>query len=231
MRGLDDKMQATARAFADAGMSAVVWDPYNGEGPAGMATPAEPGKMPPPDLVFKMMAKLNELEDRSMVRDLTSVVDYMQDELGLASIAGIGWCFGGRVALVHAGSDDRICAVSASHPTIWGDTPIEFMGKSLSSADFPGETLDAFELAASINGPVQICHPGEDFVPQPVYDKLLASLRARPERTVYEFFPGASHGFSFAPGEANEKARRQAWSTTLALFSERFEPLEAASVS
>ena len=35
MRGVDDKMRATARAFAEAGMSAVVWDPYNGQGPGG----------------------------------------------------------------------------------------------------------------------------------------------------------------------------------------------------
>ena len=206
IRGLDDTMRESAQVFADAGMCAVVWDPYNGEDVTGD--------------VMHMLARSKECEDESMVRDLRSVVDYMQGELELASIAGIGWCFGGRVALIHGGSDERIRAVSAYHPTLWLDTPIDFAGRSLSIADFPEETLDVFALAASINGPVQICHPERDFTPQAAYDRLLEALRTRPEPTIYEFYPGADHGFSFALGTANEKAQRFAWAITLSLFSQ-----------
>ena len=209
IRGLDHTMRAQAREFASAGLTALVWDPYNGEDATGD--------------VFQMLDRSKECEDRSMVRDLKSVVDFMQDELGLASIAGTGSCFGGRVALVHGGSDDRICAVSAYNPTIFLDTPIDFAGHSLSRADFPGETLDVFELAASINGPVQICRPERDFTLPAAYEQLLDALRTRPEPTFYEFYPGADHGFAYAPGEANEKAQRFAWASTLSLFSQRFQ--------
>lgn len=207
--GLDDKMRAQARELAGAGLTAVVWDPYNGEDLTGDMS--------------RMQARAKECEDRSMVHDLKSVVDYMQAELGLASIAGIGWCFGGRVALVHGGSDDRICAVTAYNPTIWLDTPVEIMGQTLSSADFPGETLDVFALAASINGPVQICHPANDFTPRAVYERLLDALHARSEPTIYDFYPGANHNFSFAQGPANEKAHRFSRAAMLSLFSQRFQ--------
>jgi dienelactone hydrolase len=52
----------------------------------------------------------------------------MQGELGLDAIAGIGWCFGGRVALVHGGSDDRLSAVAAYNPTVWSDATVETRG-------------------------------------------------------------------------------------------------------
>lgn len=208
IRGLDNAMRTTAQAVANAGMYAVVWDPYNGEDATGD--------------VFDMLDRSKECDDQNMVRDLKSVVDYMKGELGLTSVAGIGWCFGGRVALIHGGSDDRICAVSGYHPTIWPEDPVQFAGRSLSRADFPGETLDEFALASSVNGPVQICHPERDFVPRAVYERLLEALRARPEPTIYEFHPGADHGFSFAPGKTNEEAHRFAWATTMSLITQRF---------
>lgn len=203
--GLDDSMRALAGAFAEAGLNAVVWDPYNGEDAVG-----DP---------LRMLVKSKECEDRAVVRDLRVIVDHVQGELGLTSIAGIGWCFGGRVALVHAGSDDRIHAVSAYNPTIWSEIPVEIAGHSLSRADFPGETLDELALAGLINGPVQICRPEHDFTPATVYQRLMDVLLTRPHPTFYEFYPQADHGFSYTPGQANEKAHRFAWAATLSLFS------------
>ncbi|WP_169814668.1 dienelactone hydrolase family protein [Nocardia pseudovaccinii] len=209
--GIDDAMRSFAQAFADAGMYAVVWDPYNGED--GVGDP------------MQMLAKSKEVEDRAAVRDLGLIVDHMRDELGLTSIAGIGWCFGGRIAIVHGGSDDRIQAVSAYNPTIWSPSlpPVEIAGHPVSRADFPGQTLDELALAATINGPVQVCHPAHDFTPPVVYQELMDVLRTRSNPTIYEFYPGVDHGFSYTPGQANEQAHRFAWATTLSMFSRCLE--------
>jgi carboxymethylenebutenolidase len=109
--GLNDPMRSFARAFADEGMTAVVWDPYDGEDGNGV--------MP------EMLARSQKREDHEVVRDLKLIVDHMQEALGLVSIAGIGWCFGGRIGLLHAGSDGRLGALAAYNPTIWSEAGID----------------------------------------------------------------------------------------------------------
>lgn len=205
--GLDGSMRACARAFAEAGHTAVVWDPYDGEDGTGV--------------VPEMLAKSKALEDRSMVADLTRIVDHMHDELDLPFVAGIGWCFGGRIGILHGGSDHRVGALSSYNPTIWSPTPVDVAGipVPMSRAQFPGQTMDEFALAASLRGPVQISRPEHDFTQPAEYRRLLDVLHARPDPTFYEYYPGAQHGFSYTPGPANVAAHRLAWPGTLAMFS------------
>jgi carboxymethylenebutenolidase len=211
IRGLDETMRQAARMLAAAGMCAVVWDQYNGEDVTGDIT--------------DLLARSRQCEDSTVVHDLTTVVDFMHDDLALVSVAGLGYCFGGRIALIHAGNDDRIRAVGSYHPSIFLDAPIMFGGRPLSRADFPEQTMDEFALAAAINGPVQISQPEQDFTLQAAYDRLRAALLTRPEPTFFEYHPGAQHGFAFAPGEANDRAIRYARATTTAIFAERFRTL------
>ena len=209
INGIDDVMYGFASAFADAGITAVIWDPYNGR-----ARSEDP---------LEMFARSRECEDREVVGDLRAIVDHMQGELGLASIGGAGWCFGGRIGLIHAGSDDRVSVLSTYNPTIFTDTPINVAGQHLSRADFEGQTLDEWKLAPAINGPVQVCHPELDFTPLAVYERLIEALRKRPAPTIYQFYPGADHGFWHIPGEANERATRFAWPATLSFFSQNLQ--------
>src|SRR5690349_4083268 len=65
--GLDESMRSLAKAFASEGMSAVVWDPYDGEDGNGLL----------PD----MFARSKQREDHTMVRDLKLIVDHMQEDL------------------------------------------------------------------------------------------------------------------------------------------------------
>ena len=139
--------------------------------------------------------------------------------MGLAGTAAIGWCFGGRIGLLHAGSDQRVLALSAYNPTIWSPTPIEINGVSISRADFAGQTLDEFALAKAIRGPVQISRPEHDFTTDAEYMRLMNALCERSDPTLYEYYPDAHHGFSYTPGEANERAHRFAWNATLAMLS------------
>ena len=207
--GLDETMRACARAFAGSGMTAVVWDPYDGEDASGG--------------IPQMLARSKQCEDRRVVRDLESIVDHMQSELGLASIAGIGWCFGARIGVLHAGSDERVGVLSAYNPTLWSPTPVSINGFPMSRQDFPGQTLDEFVLATSIRGPVQVSRPEHDFTQPKEYQRLVEALQTRQDPTFYEYYPGADHGFSYTPGEANARAHRFAWSATLSLFAMSLE--------
>jgi carboxymethylenebutenolidase len=203
--GVDEPMRRFAAEFAAVGLLAVVWDPYDG---------AEVGGGPQ-----VMLPRSKEREDREVLADLDRVVTYMEAELGADSIAAIGWCFGGRIALLHAGRDQRVRPVCAYNPTIYSTTPLEVPGIGpISRADFAGQTLDELEISRAIRGPVQVSRPERDFTQGPEYEALFAALCARPDQTIYEFHPGATHGFSYTPGEANERAHRLAWAVTLALF-------------
>ncbi len=207
--GLDDTMRAFAKSFASKGLTAVVWDPYDGEDGTGN--------------VKEMFAKSKRREDKSVVRDLKLIVDYMKSALDLTSIAGVGWCFGGRIAILHGGSDDRIEALSSYNPTIWSPTPvsIEGMPVPVSRSVFQGQTMDEFALAAAVRGPVQVCRPEHDFTQPAEYQRLIDALHTRHDPTFYEYYPGSGHGFSYTPGRANESAHRFAWAATLSLLSAR----------
>lgn len=203
--GLDEAMRACARDLAQAGLTAVVWDPYDGRAPGGG--------------IMEMLARSKACEDERAVADLTRIVDHMQDDLGLRSIAGVGWCFGGRIALLHAGTDPRVGALAAYNPTMYADSPVLIAGIGPTSrADFPGQTMDEFQLAGAIEGPVQVCRPERDFTQPAEYRRLVDALFARSGPTFYEYYPGAGHGFSHTPGEANERAQQFAWATTVSLF-------------
>ncbi|MBS1677452.1 MAG: dienelactone hydrolase family protein [Actinobacteria bacterium] len=207
--GLNDSMRSFAAALAAAGSTAVVWDPYDGVD--GSHEPAE------------MVARSKQCEDRAAVRDLEAIADHMQGELGLTAIGGLGWCFGGRVGLLHAAGDDRIGAFAAYNPTMWSTTPAMVDGRELSRADFPEQTMDEFELVSSVRGPVQICRPEHDFTRPEEYERLFQVLARRGDPTILEYFPGAEHAFSFKPGPENERAQRLAWAATLALFDAGLE--------
>lgn len=203
--GLTDDMRGFARDVAGAGMTAVVWDPYDGQDAVGG--------------VPQLLAMSKQRDDPGVVRDLELIVDHLQAELNASSIGAIGWCFGGRLALVHAGSDHRVQAVCAYNPTIWSPTPVEVNGMPMSRADHAGQTLDEFALAAEIKGPVQVARPENDLTQPAQYERLIDALFAREDPTSYDYHPGADHGFSYSPGAANARAHRFAWAATIALLS------------
>jgi carboxymethylenebutenolidase len=207
--GLDDTMRECARVLASAGMTAVVWDPYDGEDGNGE--------------VPEMLARSRRCEDPRVVEDLVRIVDHMVGELGIRMVGGIGWCFGGRLGLLHAGEDPRVGVLASYNPTIWSPTPVDINGRELSRADFPGQTMDEFAAATRIRGPVQVSRPEHDFTRPAEYQRLVDALSTRPDPTFYEYHPGADHGFSYTPGAANLRAHRFAWSATLSLLKLTFE--------
>lgn len=204
--GLDATMRAFAAQLAGAGFTAVVWDPYDGED--GTGSPRE------------MLPRSKACEDEQVIADLTSIVDHMQRDVEVGALAGLGWCFGGRIGLLHAGVDSRITVLSAYNPTLYSELPVDIKGIGpMSRADFAGQTMDEFALATAIRGPVQVCRPEHDLTQPAEYDRLLAALVAREDPTLYEHYPHAHHGFSYTPGPANERAHRLAWGSRLSLLT------------
>lgn len=209
--GLEDPTRAYAAEFAATGVTVVVWDPYNGVDPV--------------DDTKEMVKRSKECEDRAALADLGVILDHICGEMGYTKVAALGWCFGGRIALLHAGLDDRFLFVSAHNPTISSDKTPRWspnLGRMVTLADEPGHTLDVFDLAGKIACPVQVIHPAQDFVPEAVYAELMESLKARVPPTFYEYYPEAGHGFNFHEGVANADARRVASVTSMALISEAF---------
>jgi len=204
--GIDAAMRRFAEDLAAREMTVVTWDPYAGE--------------PTSDVLMEMVVRSKACEDSRAVDALKLITDHMQTKLGLRQIAGIGWCFGGRIGLLHAGLDDRIAVLSAYNPTILSPTPVEIAGVGVTSkADLPGQTMDEFDLARRIVGPVQVTRPARDFTQPAEYQALIDALFKREAPTFYEYYPGVGHGFSYIPGEANERAQRYAWTGTLSLLA------------
>lgn len=202
---IDPYMRRTAAELATAGYTVLVWDPYRGEtAPSG--TPAQ-------------LARSRAIRDDDAMRELRLAVDHLAGDLKLRSVATIGWCLGGRFALVQAGLDDRIAAVVAYNPTIYADRPVALYGIPTSKADFPGQTLDEFALATRIACPVQVFRPGHDLAQPAEYTRLEKALTARRVATQITYFPQAEHGFSYKPeNSVNRAAAKLAWPVTLAIL-------------
>jgi carboxymethylenebutenolidase len=204
--GVNAPMERFAAELVALGMTVAIWDPYRGE--------------PVSDELTEMVPRSQACEDGAAIDDLTAIADHMQTALGLRRIAGIGWCFGGRIGLLHAGLDERIAVLGAYNPTMLSPMPVEVAGVGVTSrADLPGQTMDELELARRIVGPVQVTRPGRDFTQPAEYQALIEALFQRPAPTFYEYHPGVDHGFSYTPGEDNRRAHRYAWAGTLSLLS------------
>jgi carboxymethylenebutenolidase len=209
--GVNDHMRTVAADLAANGFTAVVWDPFRGE-------PVSGDRM-------NQIQQAKALRDDRIIADLAAATEYMAGALGLNALGAVGWCMGGRAALVHAGQDTRIGAVSAYNPTILTDKVVEMWGARFTRADAPGQTMDEFALAGAIGGPVQVVRPGEDIAQPDDYARLTERLYARPHPTLVEYYPLASHGFSYTPSSpANIAAGRQSWASTLAMFKAALLP-------
>ena len=164
-------VNAFARGFAEtlahAGLTAAVCDLYSGQ--------------PLPANYEAALARARKLNDQIIDDIEARWLDHLQRDG--AALGIIGFCLGGRCALIRAAQDRRIKACAAAYPSI--DNPMR-----------PNQSQDALKLAASIACPVHICQPGIDHVATPeTYRTLKDALLGRTAPTVIQYFPEAEHGF------------------------------------
>ncbi|MEU4250968.1 dienelactone hydrolase family protein [Amycolatopsis sp. NPDC026612] len=193
--GIGEQVRAWAGELAGRGFTALVWDVFHG---------ASTDNTSREDLG----AKLGDLRDEAALAEQTTLLDHLLGDLGCRSAGVLGWCLGGRFALLLAARDQRLSGVVAYHPTVRDPAP-------------PNHDLDAVALSTAITAPVLVAYPEADVVVSPeTFARLQTALQSRPRGATFtQHFPGAEHGFSDSSRhgtEVNAEAFALSWPQTLA---------------
>jgi len=192
--GIDRFVVERAEQLAGAGLTTFGWNPF----------PSEPV---PEDLptALKRAGRLND----GLIDVLSECVDYMVGTLRLEAVAVLGFCLGGRYALLHAAKDQRLAACVSFYPSIRETAKLN-------------ETLDAVALAAQIACPVHLVYAGNDnVILRPTFVRLREALEARPAATSVQVQPGAVHSFmrpELQSEPANASATRLSWPQAVAFL-------------
>lgn len=193
--GIGAQVRAWADELAVRGITALAWDVFHGAGTDNTSRE-------------DLGAKLGELRDEAALTEQTALLDHLLGDLGCTSAGVMGWCLGGRFALLLAARDQRLSGVVAYHPTVRDPAP-------------PNHDLDAVAESASITAPVLVAYPEADVVvSHETFARLQAALQSRPRGATFtQHFPGAEHGFSDSERhgtEVNAEAFAWSWPQTLA---------------
>ncbi|HEX4409150.1 MAG TPA: alpha/beta family hydrolase [Xanthobacteraceae bacterium] len=167
--GINAFMRDYANTLASAGLVAAACDHYEGL----------PAAEDPEEAKRRMVG----VSDAKMHANAKAWIDYMFQDLKLESVGVIGFCIGGRYALMVSARDRRMAACAAAYPSI--DAP-----------RLAHQEEDALASAAAVPCPVLVLQPGHDHVAQPpTYAALKETLTGRSAPTVWHYYPQAEHGF------------------------------------
>jgi len=180
--GVDAFCQEFAETLAARGLTTLVWNPY-----PELEMGADFGENRPP-----------RRKDEPTMATLAGCVDVMQGQLGLESIAAIGFCMGARFVLLFGAREARLKAGVACYA-------------SVPAQRSPGQDLEPVAEAARIECPLMLIYPGQDRVtPRPVFERLQTALESRTVETTILHYPKAEHGFMHAPSPDNDAATKTA---------------------
>jgi carboxymethylenebutenolidase len=162
-------VRSYADGLARAGLTAAVCDLYSG---LPLVTGYE-----------ESIARARKLNDELVDAIVGRWLDYLQHDCALTSLGIVGFCLGGRFALLRAAQDRRIKACAAAYP-------------SIVNPPLPNQSQDVLKQAADIGCPVHICQPGHDHVASAeTYRTLRDVLLRRSAATIVQYYPEAEHGF------------------------------------
>ena len=177
--GLGDHIKDVCNRFAALRYLALGVDLYTRE-----------GGPPPLDDVEALMARLFSMSDETALGDLVGSADLLRAREDCSGRVGcIGFCMGGRYALLFACASDRLDAAV----DCWGG----FIDKAtLEDLSTPARPTPPLELAAQLKSPLLAAIGAEDHNPSPAIGE---QLRARAEESGHEakvdVYEGAGHAF------------------------------------
>ena len=182
-----------ADRLADAGLVAAVWDLNSG--------------LPLTTDYQECIKRARTLSDESAGRMIAQWVDALSADHGVRSIGLVGFCIGGRFALLQAARDKSVAACAAAYP-------------SIESPRLSNQELDVVALSSEIACPVHMLRPGNDHVTSPdTYQALTRALVGRSALTTIQRFPEAEHGFMHRPTpDANVAATKLAAPQLISFF-------------
>jgi len=166
---INEFARSYAETLAKAGLMTVVWDIYSG--------------LPLVSDYESSIARARKLTDDGVVASVGKWIDHLLNDMRLASVGVIGFCIGGRFAIMQAAHDKRIKACAMAYP-------------SIENPRLESQAMDSLALAATIECPVLNIQPGHDHVCQPdTYQILNKALFSRRAATTLQYYPVAEHGF------------------------------------
>jgi carboxymethylenebutenolidase len=151
---------------------------------------------------------VEQITDDLIFRDLQSTIDYLKGQkFARATRIGImGFCFGGRCALMFAAKSKEIDAVAP------------FYG-NLRTPPFANRKQDPLDLLEQIRVPVQGHYSNNDAEVPPEQLKTLESTLKRNRVPVEVFTYDAPHGFfAYTRSTYRAEAARISWQRTAAFF-------------
>lgn len=168
--GVDEFVQQTTQRLAQAGYIAAAPDLYHRDGP---------------DCKDDIVTRRSRLSDRRIINDIAATVNFLQRHDSIASerIGIMGFCMGGRLALLGAATNPAFKVAVAFYP---GNT-FRAWGRNLPSP---------FERMVDIRCPVQGHFGAEDANPSPEdMAKLDAELTKLNKPHEFHSYANAGHAF------------------------------------
>jgi carboxymethylenebutenolidase len=192
--GVDEFVQRTTERLAQAGYVAAAPDLYHRDGP---------------DCTDDIVTRRSRLSDRRIINDIAATVKFLQgqDAVAREQIGIIGFCMGGRLALLGAATAPAFKAAVAFYP---GNT-FRAWGRDIPSP---------FERLADIHCPIQGHFGADDANPSPAdMAKLDAELTRLGKTHEFYSYTNAGHAFLDRTKDSyRQHADEASWPKTLEFF-------------
>jgi carboxymethylenebutenolidase len=177
--GLGEHIRDVANRLANIGYVTLAVDLYTRE-----------GGPPPMDDMQVLMARLFSISDETVLGDLAGAADFLRARAEVSGRVGcIGFCMGGRYALLFACSDDRLDAAV----DCWGG----FIDRATpDDRATPQRPTPPLELARQLRCPLLAAVGAEDQNPSPALGEQLREASSSSGQAVrVDVYEGAGHAF------------------------------------
>jgi carboxymethylenebutenolidase len=197
--GVTAYIEDVVRRFAHAGFAALA------PGLLGRVTTPQPGDLPG---IGKLYA---ELDDREVLADLGAAAEWLKHHGRCnGKVGAVGFCFGGRYAMLLAFTSDKVSAVVPFYGTI-------VLRPMAGAPATRTPKLSPLDLAGGLSAPLQGHFAGKDpGIPREDIQALEDKLHAAGKAAEIFLYPDAQHAFHRDTGERYlEASAKQAFQRTL----------------